>query len=64
MYQGVVLKFFRWPYQAKVMKRLLASNNNTVCRGIGRALRVCIMACILNQNGLKAATSKRKQLDF
>ena len=34
-YQGDVARFFRWPYQAKVMKTLLATSSKTVCRLMG-----------------------------
>jgi len=42
VYQGVLARFFRWPYQAKVMKTLLAISSRTVCAGTGRDCRAFI----------------------
>ena len=39
-YQGAVARFFKCPYQAKVMKTLLPISSSTVCSGKGRFWRV------------------------
>ena len=38
MYQGLSARFFRWPYQAKVMKTFEATSSTIVCSGDRQAV--------------------------
>ena len=42
-YQGEPWRFFRCPYQAKVMKMLDSTSNRPACTPAGRDCRVCHM---------------------
>lgn len=42
-YHGAVARFFRWPYQAKVMNTLLRMSSNTVCIEIGKDVKVVMV---------------------
>ncbi len=75
IYHGDVARFLRWPYQAKVMKTLLASSNKTACSEMGRDCRAVMAkarrparrkgecrAADYEQNPPLRLTDKRKQL--
>ena len=46
MYQGVADRFFRWPYQAKVMKTFDAASSAMVCSEIGRLVMQAVFRCV------------------